>query len=258
MSFREINRQALQDDEKVQRLMKMKIIEMETKENAPRWKEQQMLRFPQALAISNVPTLAQIISDEQTESSMNEEMLYQRAEAKLQTIAPKTSVEFILDRLTRQDLFYLNNSWEGILKKIREEYSTKGLDKLAFIGIIKSKSKRFYDVDILDKEDAIGLTNRGENRKFNVQAQIEELQNKIDEQNARYDQETADFETKLLTDEADRKAKKQQEEDDLDKAEKTKKIKKFLEDKKVKSDYEKEKKERESESQKRTENVSRR
>ena len=197
MSFREIDQQTIQDDARIQRLLKMKIIEMETKENAPKWREQQMLRFPQAIPISDVPTLGQIISEEKAESATNEEMLYQRAELKLNTIAPKTSVEFILDRLSRQDLYYLNNSWDGLLKKLREEYSTKGLDKMAFVGIIKSSSSQFFDVDDFEKEDIIGLTDRGENRKKNIQQQIDELQKKIDEQNEQQQQDIEVFEEKV-------------------------------------------------------------
>ena len=64
MSFQQIDRNAILEDERVQRLKKIKLLERENRENEPKWKEKQLLSFPNAIPISNTPTLAQIITEE--------------------------------------------------------------------------------------------------------------------------------------------------------------------------------------------------
>ena len=143
MSFQEIDRNAILDDEHQQRLRRIKLIERETAEQAPIWAAKQATLFPTALPLSQTSTLGQIITEETQKNAYDADVLYQRAEQKILTIADKTNTEYILDRLENEDLFYLVNSWDGIVKKLRDEYSKSGLDKAIFIDLVKTIWKTF-------------------------------------------------------------------------------------------------------------------
>jgi hypothetical protein len=160
MSFQEIDRNAILDDEHQQRLRRIKLIERETAEQAPIWAAKQATLFPTALPLSQTPTLGQIITEEVQKNAYDADVLYQRAEQKINTIADKTNAEYILDRLENEDLFYLVNSWDGIVKKLRDEYSKSGLDKAIFIDLIKTMRKTFGKTFNPDNE----LTEKGQQR----------------------------------------------------------------------------------------------
>ena len=179
MSFQVIDRNAILDDERVQRLKKIKLLERENRENLPKFQEKQAQQFPTALPLSNNPTLGQVISEETQKISLDPEIVFQRAEAKLITIAPKEATDYILDRLDDEEMYYLVNSWDGITKKLREQYSTKGLDKEVFIRLIKADTDKFRaDIASVD----VGLSNRGQLRKEQSRTQTDELREKLDKE----------------------------------------------------------------------------
>jgi hypothetical protein len=62
MSFQEIDRKAILEDEHRQRIMRIKLIERETAENAPIWQSKQASLYPTALPLTQTPTLGQIIT----------------------------------------------------------------------------------------------------------------------------------------------------------------------------------------------------
>ena len=55
MSFKEIDRNVILEDERVQRLKKIKLLQRENRENAPSWREKQLLSFPNVIPISTTP-----------------------------------------------------------------------------------------------------------------------------------------------------------------------------------------------------------
>ncbi|MFN9910062.1 MAG: hypothetical protein ACK56F_28765 [bacterium] len=65
----------------------------------PFWQEKQAKLFPQAIQLSQVPTLGEVLTQEIQNNERNEDVLLQRGEAKLQQIATKPLDEYILDRL---------------------------------------------------------------------------------------------------------------------------------------------------------------
>jgi hypothetical protein len=123
MSFQEIDRQAILDDEHQQRLRRIKLIELETKEQAPLWAAKQQTLFPTALPLTQTPSLGQIITEEIQNNAYDPDVLYQRAEQKIKSIADNTNTQYILDRLDDQQLYYLVNSWDGIVKNLKEKYN---------------------------------------------------------------------------------------------------------------------------------------
>jgi len=142
MSFREIERNAILDDERVQRLEKIKLLERKNREGEPKWKEKQLLSFPNAIPLSNTPTLGQIISGENQRGSQDEEIVYQRAEAKIASLSDPKIAQYILDRLEPREQFFVVNSFDGLVKTIREKYNQRSIDKDVFIRIIKAETEK--------------------------------------------------------------------------------------------------------------------
>ena len=80
MSFKEIDRKAILDDEHIQRLKRIKLIERETAEQAPLWQAKQATLFPTAIPLTQTPTLGQIITEETQKNAYDPDVLLQRAE----------------------------------------------------------------------------------------------------------------------------------------------------------------------------------
>ena len=170
-------------DEREQRLRRIRLIERETAEFAPIWAAKQATLYPTAVPITQTPTLGQVITEEIQKNAMNSDVLSQRAEQKLLQLADKTNTEYILDRLEDQDLFYLVNNWDGIIKELKEKYNTKQLDKNIFIALVKKNSEdiknQFQNINVND------LTTRGKTKKQQKEEELQKIQDAIDEENVK-------------------------------------------------------------------------
>ena len=126
MSFRTIDRNAILKDEHEQRLRRIKLIERETAEIAPIWAAKQASLYPTAIPISQTPSLGHVITQEIQSNASNPDVLIQRAELKLKEVADGPNIEYILDRLDEIDLKYLVNSWNAVIKELKETYKSTG------------------------------------------------------------------------------------------------------------------------------------
>jgi len=174
-------------DEKQQRLRKIRLIERETVENEPIWKAKQMTMYPTAVPISQTPTLGQVITEEIQKNAMNSDVLYQRAEQKLQQLADKTNTEYILDRMEDDELLYLVNNWDGLLKDLKEKYNAKQLDKNIFIALVKKNADEIKNQ--LQGINVNDLTSRGKLRKQQEDERLKDIQDKIDADEAEFEAE---------------------------------------------------------------------
>lgn len=218
MSFSFIDRNKILQDEKANRLKKIALIERENAEMLPLWQEKQAKLFPQAIQLSQIPTLQDVLTEETQKNAMNEDILIQRAESKISQIASKPIVQYILDRLEIQDLFYVVNQWNAIEKKLREEYSTKGLDKDILISLIKDGSGK-----MLQPINPNIITTRGQVRQQQKEEELKQIQDmatdkelELQKQKAELDQlaDTKQSEREkqeLLQKQKDEEQRKQQE-----------------------------------------------
>ena len=164
-------------DEKEQRLRRIRLIERETLEFAPMWAAKQATLYPTAVPISQTPTLGQVITEEVQKNAMNSDVLYQRAEQKLLQLADKTNADYILDRLEDQDLYYLVNNWDGLVKELKEKYASSGLDKNIFISLVK---KNASDMDMNLSGFSNDLTQRGQLRQKQKEDELKAKQAELD------------------------------------------------------------------------------
>ena len=202
-------------DERDQRLRRIKLIERETAENEPIWKAKQATLYPTAVPISQTPTLGQVITEEIQKNALNSDVLYQRAEQKLSQLADKTNTEYILDRMEDDELYFLVNNWDGFQKDLKEKYSTKQWDKNIFIALVKKNAddikNQFQGIKVDD------LTARGKVRKQQDDDRLKDIQDKIDDDDAKDEAERkrkGDLRNQQVADEeaqkkADRDARRQ-------------------------------------------------
>ena len=170
-------------DERDQRLRKIRLIQRETAENEPIWKAKQMTMYPTAVPITQTPTLGQVITEEIQKNAMNSDVLSQRAEQKLLQLADKTNTEYILDRLEDEELFYLVNNWDGIIKELKEKFNSKQLDKNIFIALVKKNSadlkQQFQGIDVDD------LTAKGKLFKKQKEARLKKIEDETNDKEAK-------------------------------------------------------------------------
>ena len=181
MSFAVIDKNAIMDDERVQRLKKIKLLQRENAEMAPFWAEKQKALFPTAIQLTQTPSIGQIITEEAQRNADNPDVLYQRAEQKIKQIADNANTEYILDRLNDLDLKYLVNGWDGIVKQIKEKYSASGgLDKDIFLKIVKENASNMdTSLSGIQTND---LTVRGKLRKDQKVQENKLIDDKAEEQ----------------------------------------------------------------------------
>jgi hypothetical protein len=200
-------------DEKQQRLTRIRLIQRETAENEPIWKAKQMTMYPTAVPISQTPTLGQVITEEIQNNAMNPDVLYQRAEQKLLQLADKTNTEYILDRLEDEELYYLVNYWDGVMKDLKEKYNSKQLDKNIFIALVKKNStilkRQLKGIDFDD------ITTKGKLLKKQKEERLQEIEDETNDKEAKDEAERkrlGDLRNQQVADEeAQKLADKQQQ-----------------------------------------------
>ena len=189
MSFSVIDRNKILEDERTNRLKKIALIERENTEMLPFFMEKQAKLFPQAVQLSQIPTLGEVLTEETQKNAMNEDILLQRGEAKLNQIASKPIVQYILDRLEIGDLSYLVNQWNGIEKKLRDEYSTKGLDKDILISIIKDGSSKMLQ----PTDPTTSITSRGQVRQKQKEEELKQIEKQAKDRELQMQKEKKDL-----------------------------------------------------------------
>jgi hypothetical protein len=114
------------------------------------FREEQLLRYPNTLSVSNEPTLAMLIANER-DSDINSDTLqsYSLARNQLLTISSPETADFILDRLDDQEIQTLNQIFPSFIETLTKNY--KNIDKNRFIELIKNDSTEIPKYDVTGK-----------------------------------------------------------------------------------------------------------
>ena len=110
MSLKVIDRNAIFNDERKQRLRRIELIERERPETAPIWAAKQASLYRTAIPISQTPTLGQVVTQKIQSNASYPDVLRQKAELKLKKVADAPNIEYIIDCMDEIDLKYLVNS----------------------------------------------------------------------------------------------------------------------------------------------------
>jgi hypothetical protein len=103
------------------------------------FKERQMELYPNLLQVSQGPSLANLIANERDAGLNSDELQsYSLAKNNLMTIADEETSNYILDRLSEEQIQTLNQRFTGFVTTLTDNY--RNIDKNRFIELIKTES----------------------------------------------------------------------------------------------------------------------
>ena len=92
------------------------------------WRDKQQKSYGNMVSITEAVPLSKIITDEQQARSQDEFLQRQHATANIGTLADQANTEYIIDRLNYEEMRWLNDNWEGIIRNIKKKSSR--MDKI--------------------------------------------------------------------------------------------------------------------------------
>jgi hypothetical protein len=102
------------------------------------WRDKQQKSYGNLVSITEAVPLSKIITDEQQARSQDEFLQRQHATANVGTLADQANTEYIIDRLNYEQMRWLNDNWEGIIRNIKKKSSR--MDKNIFVNMIIHES----------------------------------------------------------------------------------------------------------------------
>jgi hypothetical protein len=139
------------------------------------FRDKQMELYPNLLQVSNEPSLANLIANER-DTALNTDGLqsYSIAKNNLLTIADVNTTDYILDRLSDENIQTLNQSFPKFVKILTTKY--KNIDKNKFIELIKSDTFDIPDYEVTERgQSRINRKSDAEVRKSIVEKRDEQL-----------------------------------------------------------------------------------
>jgi hypothetical protein len=130
------------------------------------WAEHQATLYPDILHVRNVPTLQNLLANELESENQDDSLQTENlARQNLGTITDEKTTDYILDRLSMDDMFNMNQQFPEILETIKDY---KNMNKIIFIDIVKSKQTYIPEFK---------LSERGQRRQNQADTAYEEVQN---------------------------------------------------------------------------------
>jgi hypothetical protein len=125
------------------------------------------LLYPDIMHISNTPSLQNLLANEMESNNQDDTLQTENlARQNLSSITDEKTTEYILDRLSMDDMNNLNQNFPQILRLIKEKYTN--MNKNKFIDIVKSKQSYIPEFE---------LSERGQRRQNQMDNDYEEVQN---------------------------------------------------------------------------------
>jgi hypothetical protein len=114
------------------------------------FREKQQELYPNLLQVSNELSLANLIANEKDSNLQTDSLQsYILAKNNLLTIADANTTDYILDRLSDENIQTLNQSFPKFVKILTTKY--KNIDKNKFIELIKSDTFDIPDYEITER-----------------------------------------------------------------------------------------------------------
>ena len=100
------------------------------------WADHQRTLYPEVMQVRNTPSLQNLLANELESANQNDPLqLEALGRTNLRSITDEATTDYIMDRLTDDDINNMNQHFPTILKTITTKY--KSLDKNKFIDIVK-------------------------------------------------------------------------------------------------------------------------
>jgi hypothetical protein len=165
----------LSRDESIQRQIAINLQKKFDPLSKAMFRDKQMELYPNLLQVSNEPSLANLIANER-DTALNTDGLqsYSLAKNNLLTIADVNTTDYILDRLSDENIQTLNQSFPKFVKILTTKY--KNIDKNKFIELIKSDTFDIPDYEVTERgQSRINRKSDAEVRKSIVEKRDEQL-----------------------------------------------------------------------------------
>ena len=107
-------------------------------EAATIWRDKQVKSYGNMVSVTEEVPLSKIITDEQQAQSQDDFLQRQHATANISTLADQANTEYIIDRLNTEQMRWMNDNWEGIIKNIRKKNTR--MDKDVFVNLVIHES----------------------------------------------------------------------------------------------------------------------
>jgi hypothetical protein len=120
------------------RKIRIQNLQRDNLEAAAIWRDKQQKSYGNMVSITEAVPLSKIITDEQQAQSQDEFLQRQHATANIGTLADQANTEYIVDRLNYEQMRWMNDNWEGIIRNIQKK-STR-MDKDVFVNMIIQES----------------------------------------------------------------------------------------------------------------------
>ena len=98
------------------------------------WRDKQMKSYGNLVTITEATPLSKVITEEIQARSQDEFLQRQHAIANISMLADQVSTEYIIDRLNYEQMRWMNDNWEGIIRNIQKKSSR--MDKNVFVNTI--------------------------------------------------------------------------------------------------------------------------
>jgi hypothetical protein len=143
----------LSRDEAVQRQIAIKLQNKFDPISKAMFREKQMELYPNILQVSSNESLANLIANERDSGIQTDTLQsYSLAKNNLLTIADDNTSDYILDRLTEEQIQTLNQGFPRFVRILTTKY--KNIDKNKFIDLVKSDTLNIPDNEITERGQA--------------------------------------------------------------------------------------------------------
>jgi hypothetical protein len=140
-------------DEAVQRQISINLQKKFDPISKAMFREKQLELYPNLLQVSQQPSLANLIANEKDSNLQTDSLQsYSLAKNNLLTIADVNTTDYILDRLSDENIQTLNQSFPKFVEMLTTKY--KNLDKNKFIDLVKSNTFDIPENEITKKGKA--------------------------------------------------------------------------------------------------------
>jgi hypothetical protein len=124
-------------DNSAERKTRIRLDEKANEESKAYWNAKQLQTYPNLTQITqNSPSMANIITKEVQAKADDDQVQYGLAIENLKSVADLAHAEYIIDRLSTQEIFYLNTYFTGIVLNMRKK--SKQMSKDVFVNFVKA------------------------------------------------------------------------------------------------------------------------
>lgn len=141
------------------------------------WKDHQQALYPNLMEVRNIPSVQNLLANELESTNQSDSLqLEALGRTNLMTITDAKTTDYIIDRLSDENLNDMNQNFPDILDTIKTKYSK--MDKDRFIEIVKNYKDTLPEMELSERgrarQDKLEEVEQGSTRQSEIKARREE------------------------------------------------------------------------------------